>query len=567
MTLALSPRTLRDRRRPAALLSRNTELLSLDTFGLALQPTFLDDGHKHDLVSAIVGRQVPAIASDYPRLRTRAEKKARAVAASQDQDEVALSSIYDHLHELLLDRTEGHEASTIARLAIDTELDLGRMLGRPNPDALELHRQARQRGIATAVIADSSLPRDLVDHIIRASGFVPDFVIVSSNEGQRKGSGLYQRLLGKTGVAPHAVVHFGPDEHLDVEVPRQYGIVGHRSPDPASSPGTDLLMGFSRPSGLDSLLLSMAAQHHSRPTITDGEGFGLGYYAAGPMAVGFCRWLGASIERAEPDHVILCGHAGELIDRVLSIVCPRLPAETRHVLPVNHDGSCPVERLATTVPLRSAKRVLVAGLGLFEQPHRRAADVLAPQGRGPVVTGAYLGLPHAPDRSADVWAFDDAADCPIRAAAYRRPEVLEAMLRFLPRAAQDVSPLLRPFHAVGRSMSAGALTFAEDVEPWLHLDPSGPTPATLEPALRVIIDPAPAEAHILAPYPVYDRPDAGSDQPLACLPNRSVAALRPSVMAGEAERSPWPAGYQALVRHRSSRLRVRPRRSRMGDGN
>ncbi|MEL7207806.1 MAG: hypothetical protein AAGK32_06170 [Actinomycetota bacterium] len=467
---------------------------------MALQPSFLDEADRHDLVGAIVGRHAPAITTSYAQLRARAERKARAVAAANDQDEVALSTICDHLHELLLDRVDSDDAAAIARLAIDTELELGRSLGRPDPEALALHHEARQRGIATAIITDSSLPCDLVARIIRSSGFAPDFVVVSSNEGLRKGSGLYRRLLTMAGVTADAVVHFGPDQHLDVEVPRRLGIAGHQTRD-SMRHVERLLLGLNRPRGIDSLVLSLARQRLASTDRLDDEGYGLGYYAAGPLSVGFCQWLGSIIDRDRPDHLILCGPAGHLIDQMLDIVCPKLAAEERHVLPPAVDGTCPVDRLAATVPLRDAERVLVAGLGLFDQPHEHVRQVLASDG-GPTVTGAYLGLPTAPDRSAEVWAFDDDDQCRLRHAAYRCPEVLEAMLRLLPEAAQDVSPALRPFHAGGRSIATGALTFAEDVQPWLHLDERGLSPSVCEPALRVITDPTPGEARILAPYPV-----------------------------------------------------------------
>ncbi len=555
VTPALSPRILRGRRSPATLLGRNAELLSLDVFGLALQPTFLDDGDRHDLIAAIVAKRFPAMAAAYRPLREKAERKARAAAAIREIGEAPLAAITDHLHELLLDETDDpEEAAAVARLGIDTELELGRMLGRPNPDALELHRQARERGIRTAMVADTPLPRDLVDRIVRACGYLPDHVIVSSNEGRRKGGGLYQRLMAKAGVSAGAVVHFGPDQELDVEVPRRLGITGYRAPAPGSGSEPEVLIGLASPGGLDSLALTLASRHLARTASRAERGFDVGYYAAGPLLVGFAAWLGAEIDRLSPDRVLLCGRVGPLVDRALDILRPDLPAEDRHVLTPTPDGRCPVDRLASQEPLREVDRVLVGGLGLFDEPHHYAQKILNADGGGPEVRGAYVGLPHAPDSSATVWAFDDSDDCAVRTAAYRRPEVLEALLRLLPPSAQDLEPGLRPFHAEAAQIAAGAELFAEDVEPWLQLDHDGFSPVMIEPALRVIVEPTAAEAQVLAPYPV--RGESG-EQPihrLAALPPRTLAARRPGMVDAAAHDAAWFEGYQAMAGERPTLL-------------
>ncbi|MEM9133700.1 MAG: hypothetical protein AAF962_15250 [Actinomycetota bacterium] len=559
MTPALSPRILRGRRSPATLLGRNAELLSLDVFGLALQPTFLDDGDRHDLVASIVAKRFPAMASEYRPLREQAERKARAAAAIRDIGEAPLAVISDHLHELLLDAVEPDDASAIARLSIDTEIELGRMLGRPNPDALELHRQARERGIATAMVADTPLPRDLVDRIVRACGYLPDHVLVSSNEGRRKGGGLFQRLVAKTGVTAGAVVHFGPDQELDVEVPRRLGIAGYLAPAPGDS-APQVVLGLGAPGGLDSLALTLANRHLTRTASRAERGFDVGYYAAGPLLVGFAAWLGSEIDRLEPDRVLLCGRIGPLVDRTLDILRPDLPVEGRHVLTPTPDGRCPVDRLAGQEPLREAERVLVGGLGLFDEPHRYAQKILNADGAGPEVRGAYVGLPNAPDASAAVWAFDDADDCEVRSAAYRRPEVLEALLRLLPPSPQDLEPGLRPFHTEAAHLAAGAEMFAEDIEPWLQLDHDGFSAVMIEPALRVIVDPTATEARVLAPYPIRGESGEQPAHRLAVLPPRTLAARRPGMIDAAAGDAAWAEGYQALAGERPHLLPGRGRR-------
>lgn len=560
VTPALSPRILRGRRSPATLLGRNTELLSLDVFGLALQPTFLGDGDQYDLVASIVAKRFPEMADGYRPLREQAERKARAAAAIRDIGEAPLAAISDHLHELLLDEVELDDAATIARLAIDTELELGRMLGRPNPAALELHRQARERGIATALVADTPLPRDLVDRIVRACGYRPDHVIVSSNEGRRKGGGLFQRLMAKTGATADTVVHFGPDQELDVEVPRRLGITGYQAPVPDAEAEPQVVLGLGDPGGLDSLALTLANRHLSRTASRAERGFDVGYYAAGPLLVGFATWLGAEIDRIGPDHVLLCSRIGPLVDRTLDIVRPDLSAQRRHVLTPTADGRCPVDRLTSHEPLREAGRVLVGGLGLFDEPHRYAQKVLNAEGGGPEVRGAYVGLPHAPDPSASVWAFADDPDCAVRATAYRRPEVLEALLRLLPPSAQDLAPGLRPFHAEAALVAAGAEMFAEDVEPWVHLDHTGFSPVMIEPALRVIVDPTAAEARVLSPYPIRGESGELPTHRLAALPPRTLAARRPGMIDAAAGDAPWSEGYQALARDRPQLIPGRGRR-------
>ncbi|MEM8922565.1 MAG: hypothetical protein AAGD35_03615 [Actinomycetota bacterium] len=600
-------RLLRGRRGAGALLTKGVDLLSLDVFGLALEPLFLEPDHQHLLVGTIVGRRFPSISTRYAELRVEAERRARRVAEQQGLAEVSLAGISDHLLELFVDAA-AEDASPLpeaqssagpetlehvnlaieirqrldeiaepslmfdpeaaARLAIETEVTLLRVLARPNPDAFELYAQARKRGIATALVADSHIPKDLIEEVARHNGYHVDHVVVSSNEGTCKDSGLYQRLLAKAGVAADAAVHLGPDPSLDVEVPRRIGMGGFLSPTPAPDDAPELLVGLTTPHGLGSIVLGHAERHLARSDGAD-DAFDIGYYAAGPLLVGFTVWLASLIDEIDPDHVLLCGPAAPMIDQGLAIVRSTLPDDRRHVLPLSADGHCPVARLATTVPLRQAERLLVADMGLHHgAAHHYVARILGhdagPERSGPEVTGAYLGLRRSGDDGGRQWAFTVGPDCPVRPRVMERPEIVEAMLRLLPPAAQDVPPVLRPFHAVGRQVGAGALAFAEDVEPWLRLDESSLSAALIEPALRIIDAPTPAEARIFGPYPALATPDRHGDDdpvPLAMLPPRTMVARSPSLLETKAAEAPWTNGYRAMTTGRPRSLRSRQDRT------
>ena len=551
VTSPLPLRLFPGKRNVLSVLGRGVNLLSMDVFGLALEPTFLEPDHQHLLVGTVVGRRFGGLDVAYVDIRMEAERRARAATARDEAGEVLLAVIGDHLEELLDEEgiDSSLDAGAVARYAIDTEVELRRVLGRPNPDALELHMAARERGIPTALIADSHLPRDLIAEIVRNSGYSPDHVLISSNEGVRKESGLFERLLARSGVAPEEVVHLGPDQLLDVGVPAQLGINGQLFPASGSEARPEFVLGINTPKGLGSIVLGHARRHLGRSERSTNTGFDVGYYAAGPLLVGFTVWLRSMIYDVAPDHVIFCGITGSLFDEALSILDHDTTKPRRHVLAPTAEDICPAARLVATEPLFEASRIVVVGLGLFDAPHQEVASALRrthPDRGGPEVTGAYVGRPEIGEQDSRSWAFSDTDDCPVRSIMMRRPEIVEAMLRALPASIQDVPPNLRPYHPMGREVARGALTFVHDVEPWLHLDETSLSAAMAEPALRVITDPTPTEARVFAPYPVHDpaNPMAGV-VPLAPLPSRSVFASRATERTAGTSAA-WTAGHDAL---------------------
>ncbi len=604
-------------------------------FGVALEPTFLEAGHEHLLVAEILGRDHPGVEGIYPEARRRAESEARLAVTEADGREISLALIGDHLHGQLAhlalrpeavatngrplssDRSVGRDASAaavapfdalvVAQQAIETEVRLLQTLGRANPRAIQLHLAARERGVATALVADTPLPRDLIARIARACGYQADHIVVSSNEGRQKGSGLYGRLLAAGGgVEPDNVVHLGPDLELDVNIPRSLGIDARHAPDRAPDKGPPLLLGLTRPRGLGSIALNLADRHRQRTRragdlswrrLSSEPGLDaadLGYYAGGPLLAGFAAWVGAQIDDLSPDEVVLCGFAGGLVDHALAVLRPDLPRERRHRLPVTADGRCPVHQLAATVPLARCRRILVVDLGLFEQPHPEIRERLGALAPTPEIHGAYLGTLSPALPGARTWAFAPPAALPrpagghvngdhldngtghrigpeaappphhplsdpagghgpalLRVAA-NRPEILQALLHRLPGSIQDVPPALRPFHAGARALTEGTMAFVEDVEPWLHLEAGTLSGTMAEPALRVISAPTAAEAAVLGPYPAFA---SEGESKTALIPGSALG--RPGAESAGDHDARWIEGARALAEAGLDRRRRR----------
>lgn len=547
---ALSPpRSRRGQQHQRVPLDRNVRVLSLEIFGTALYKPVLERADLHHLVASAISRHYPEVARNYPALRIQAEAEARASAKAEGCPAPPLARILDHLEALLGQAEHSAPADVIAQAAVDRELTLEQILSRPDPDAVALFEEARERGITTALITDSHLPRDLIARILEAANFTPDHLLVASNEGVTKETGLFERLLSVTKAKPSEVVHLGPSQAEDVEEAAGHGIRGHLAPN-ADVATTGLFdLGLTPRSGVDSIALGLAASRFARRGPDKSLARDIGYYAGGPLAAGFAAWVTNRIREQKPERVLFCGPGGELLRRVTTTLRPGLSPGRMTTFPTADTGSSlfqRLDRLEEVLRPRSGAGILLVETSLEGPCHPLIQDWARASGRSLDITSLRIGLGPSDDRrNTEAWAFGGTNHCPVEERLSRRPEIVEALLRSFPSSPRDLPPALRSFHAIGREVEAGVVGFAEDFEPWIRLDYRGTTPALAEPALRVISDPTPAEAAVLGGYPGWNSGETVGAVPLAVAPRRR--RRRPKGKAPEAESALWPEGLRALT--------------------
>lgn len=523
----------------------------MDVFGVALRQRVFARADLHQLVGSTLGRRFPDLIEGYAALRLEAEERARSASIADGGPALAVATISDHLEQILSRTRRSESAEVIARCAIDRELELEQIIARADPEALMLQEQAHERGIAIAMISDSYLPRDLIARMLSDAQFEPDHLLVASNEGVTKQTGLFERLLKVSRANPEHVTHVGCDRSQDVDQPGRLGIASIYSPRATDATRSLFELGLIARSGVDSIALTLADTRfhqrgplHSRPE-------DIGYYAGGPLASGFAAWIGQQIDSRRPEQVLFCGPSGDLIRRVTTMLRPDIP---RHLLttfqPVG-PGACPfghLDGLDHAVSANDGSRVLVVESGLDGLCHPLVQYWAQRSRRSLHVTGAYLGL-REPDVRGDSigWAFEGRPRCAVEQHLSRRPEIIEALIRSFPSSAKDLPRPLRSFMTTGRQVEAGVLSFAEDFEPWVRLDHTDVTSALVEPALRVISNPTPAEAATLGEYPGWNAANPDRPQPLAIAPRRFRIVRRPRHATGRKAGALWSEGFQALV--------------------
>lgn len=561
----LSRRVLPLRWTPNAF-RRGPELLSFDVFGFAFASWLLRPSDVHRLVGGLLERRSQVPVARYLEARARAEDDARQAARIEGRASIAAADITETLAPRLAEVVGSNDdADGLARAAIKAELEYTQMAVRANPEATALYREALDRQIKVAFLADSHLPRDLVARMLQQAGYRQGLVLVSSHDGETKRTGgLFTVLAARSGVECGRITHIGPDQAADVERPGEVGVTGILRSGHRMTGIDDIELGLTPQTGIDSLGLAMAADHYvdARHELRPAN---LGYYATGPLLAGFCSWVARQVDDAHAT-ALFCGPSARLLREVTMTLRPDLPPTMFQAVRSWQPGvpeRSSVEGALDRIPTDRSMVAVDLGWGPGA-PHHWLPELLTGLGRPADVSYAYL----APG--------DDAAPEPGRSAWSFGPDVprLFELGRTVSTVLQAIVPADDPiakgpygeetYRRYQPSVATTAVRFAEDFHQWLRIDPRATTAALAEPALRVATSPRPAEADFLGRYRIPGRTD-DDDRPIALLPPLSELSQNPLAANRAAGRSPWPAGYHALAEGESA-LATSARRFKLGFG-
>ena len=480
-------------------------MLSFDIFGYALELAVLEPDDIHRLVASYLrdelGERRSSSDEAWLGIRRLAEQRARNAASAYGRtDVIGMPAIREQLVDLLGATAEPADGSRLASSAIRREIQLHGELWQANPAAMRHYHDAIGSGVSVAFLADSPLPRDHVSRILQQAGYDQGIVLVSSQEGATKEAGdLFTTLKNRVGEDPDRIIHLGPDAELDHARAVAAGMRTTRTGGNRRQLMDRVVAGLVDRTGVDSVVLGLAADRlvaaGSMPSFSD-----VGYYAGGPLAAGFCAWAGRMIAEGEPDHVLFCGPSSRLLRQVTTLLRPDLMATKMHELDAQLDGAMDPSgfaNLADRVNLENGDRVLTVDLGWRERPHRWVADQLNGCGKTLEVSGAYIGtLDPAPTEPVAAWALAGEPDCLLSQVAGPKLDALAALLPPLHASFGDPCSGFGD-DGVRHELAAGVMQFANDVAPWLARLPDDSSPALIEPALRLIDAPRPAEIELL----------------------------------------------------------------------
>ncbi len=202
------------------------KVVSFDVFDTLIhrtvhRPTDVFDVAASCLKHSEFGLMNPEIACNFAQKRIDAEVEARKrLAASHGTPEVGLEDIYDVLTEYL-DLTP--EQRTYLK---DLELTLETRFCHPNPLMQTFFKVAAHNGRRVVLCSDMYLPSSFIEELLTACGFTKPYTLLVSWElrkSKHEGS-MFGELLRRFSVKPRDVVHFGDNEHADVEKAREAGV-------------------------------------------------------------------------------------------------------------------------------------------------------------------------------------------------------------------------------------------------------------------------------------------------------------------------------------------------------
>jgi predicted HAD superfamily hydrolase len=139
-------------------------------------------------------------------------------------NDVSLDNIYAEISKQLL--LNGDQTALMMEREIAVEIDLAYR----NDEMFELINYARKQGKRTIVTSDMYLSLSVIKKILDKLQIKCDAMYISSEIGKRKDDDgtLFDYILEKECILPHELLHIGDNEHSDVIMPLNKGIIAYQ---------------------------------------------------------------------------------------------------------------------------------------------------------------------------------------------------------------------------------------------------------------------------------------------------------------------------------------------------
>lgn len=237
--------------------------------------------------------------SSFRQLRREAQIRAFKRMHESGRKEITLDDIYACFGP----------SSVSASTLRDAEYQLELALTLPNPDMVELFRQAILEK-PVVITSDMYLPRAFFDDLFHKHQLKPSATFISSerNATKRDSGELFEQISQELGCDPSRILHIGDNPISDVERARQKGLQAYHYVDRLRQEN------ISYPSPSASIASSLIRVETDRPTPASfGE---LGFRFGGPAAVGFLDWIEKKSVADKIDIVLFLSRDGYILERL-----------------------------------------------------------------------------------------------------------------------------------------------------------------------------------------------------------------------------------------------------------
>ena len=254
----------------------------------------------------------------FKAVRTQAELMAMAEVKDK---EVTLDQIYQYLRKLL--NIDTATAEKLKEFEIEAEYQLTKVC----KTGREIYDAAVKLGKKIFYVSDMYLPKYVVINLLKRNGYDTEnyeLILSSDYNKTKKGNGELFEVL-KSRIGGGNVLHIGDNPHADGQNAKLKGIdyilIPNVNEQFKNNPKCQLLGKFLYSNTLAaSMMASLFAWKSTNDSISDGSGYGLGYFCLGPYLAGIVDWLDRSFKEQEISKVWFLARDGYLLQKVYPIL-------------------------------------------------------------------------------------------------------------------------------------------------------------------------------------------------------------------------------------------------------
>lgn len=308
------------------------DIVSFDVFDTLIFRTFMHpiDVFKH--MNSQVRKITDGVIPHFHKIRTFAEDLAFKRALKQQREDITFDQIYEVIQEKTLLPQE--IVDQIKQLEVDTELETIY----PRQVGIRLLDYAKQLNKTIILTSDMYLPREVFMQILSKNGIDGfDELYISSEVGLKKTTGnLFKFVLEDLGASPKQMVHIGDNPKGDIQSAKAHEIDTIFLP--KSLDLMQLSNEFSKAVFRDTIqkenslhvseMISIMANRHFSEKKADKESFFLrehrkiGYFALGPICIGFATWLYRQAQKDGIKHLYFLSRDGKIFKTVFDVLFP-----------------------------------------------------------------------------------------------------------------------------------------------------------------------------------------------------------------------------------------------------
>lgn len=284
----------------------NCNVISFGLFGTLLFHPFEDIKD----IYYIMGEQLGYL--DFKRVRLEVEEEARAEhMAKYGHSELTLDDIWTAIEERM---------GIPKRKGMFLEMQVEKKLCYPNALMVKVWRKLKENGKKLIVVADTHLPKAIVQTLLEDNGFHDaDDIFLSCEHGKAKREGdLYDVV--KASVKTDKILHIGDSEQRDVKNAKAHGLSVLPYPNVRINGGKYRPYDMSALNG--SVYRAIVENHLYNGHRAYGMEYEYGYVYGGIFVVGYCNFIHEYVHSHNIDKVMFLSRKGDILKQAYDMLFP-----------------------------------------------------------------------------------------------------------------------------------------------------------------------------------------------------------------------------------------------------